>query len=134
MNLEDVNFTKGDFFRFYRQPNGELAINKIKVLTLVFVKHIIVNEDGEETLTDKTYTFVNPLGKRISSRTKVSVQTRHGAQDAIVVSSIKIPQKYVGELFYAMNGFNIKSSPIQPVLGIYKEHYVPLLDESDWDK
>lgn len=134
MKLEDINFSKKDFFRFYRQADGELAINKIKVLTLVFVKHIIVNEDGEETLSEKTYTFVNPLGKRIASKTKVSVQTKFGAKDAIVVSSIKIPQKYVGELFYAMYGFNIKSSPIQPVLGVYKENYVPLLDESDGDK
>ncbi len=129
MNLDEIKFSNKDFFRFYQKDNGAVVVNKIKMLTLVFVKHITYDENGEELLSDKTYTFVNPFQNRIPPKTKVRVQTRVGESDAVVVSSIKIPQKYVGALFYGINGYSIKNSPLMPVIGIYNEKYTPLGEE-----
>ena len=132
MDLNDLKFEKKDFFRLYRKKDGNVVINKVKMQTIIFARHVNVSEGGETTLSEKVYMFVNPFGNRLAPKKKIKVQTRLGDKDAIVVSSIKIPQKYLGELFYAIYGHKLSRNPLQPVIGVYEENYVSYLDKENW--
>lgn len=91
------------------KKTGMIGFNPLKMSHLTFVKFY-----GN----DKVYMFNNPTDKRLKSGTKVLVDSAGKDSVAIVVSSIKIPTKYVGALQMAMGvraGTKIKN-----VLGVYE--------------
>lgn len=96
-----------DTYRAVQKPNGSIEFNKVKMVNLCFVKF-----DG----LDKIYTFINPTDKRLEEGTKVLVDSAGRNSVAYVVSSIKIQNKYVKELMYAMSGK--KGLELKNVLGI----------------
>ena len=100
-----------DFYRAVTDLNGSIKFNKIKMVNLCFVKF-----DGCE----KIYMFSNPSDKRLDGGTKVVVDTIRGESRATVVSSIKIPRKYIKDLQLAMCG---AVNPLKDVLGVVETKY-----------
>ena len=98
-----------DVYRAVQNKNGDIVFNKVKMVNLCFVKF-----DGNE----KVYTFKNPSDKRLEKGTKVLVDTCRGEMEATVLTSIKIQNKYVNELQYAMTGYY--DLGLKNILGVYE--------------
>lgn len=92
------------------KDTGQITFNTIKMINVVFVKH-----DN----SDKIYAFENKSDKRLKQGTKVKVDTYYGAKDAVVISSIKIQQKYLPSLMKAVSGELV--SQLRQVIGVYKK-------------
>lgn len=97
-----------DVYRSVQDNKGNIIFNKINMVNVCFVKF----DDSE-----KVYMFNNASDKRLEAGTKVLVDTEYGEKDAIVVSSIKIQNKYLKLLQDAMCG---KRLQLKNVLGVYK--------------
>ena len=95
-----------DVYRAVTLPNGSIQFNQTKIKNLCFVKF-----DGN----DKTYVFNNKSDKRLAQGTRVVVDTAMGENQATVVRSIKILDKYVDDLIYA---FCDKNAGLKEVIGI----------------
>lgn len=104
-----------DFYRAISDKKGNIKFNHIKVVNIAFVKH-----DG----CNKIYAFNVPCDKRLKEGQKVVVDTSRGEQLATVVSSIKIQQKYVKNLLYAITGR--KGLKLKNVIGVYTKTRVDL--------
>lgn len=91
------------------KADGSIAFNKVKMLTLCFVKF---NHWG------KVYTFINPTGKLLKEGTKVLVDSAGSDNVAYVVGSAKVQKKCVKDLLYAMTGK--KGLELKDVLGVYE--------------
>lgn len=99
-----------DYYRATTNNVGQVKFSPIVMLNLSFVKH-----DG----VDKIYVFENKSDKRLKAGTRVRVMTSRGETDATVVSSIKLPKKYLREF---MKGFVGKNTDyLMPIVGVYTE-------------
>lgn len=101
-----------DTYRAVIDHKGNISFNSVKMLNLCFVKF----DDN-----DKVYTFNNPSDKRLDAGTKVIVDTVRGQQQATVISSIKIQEKYLRDLQKAMCG---KAMNLRNVLAVLERKEV----------
>lgn len=101
-----------DTYRVVIDHKGNISFNSVKMLNLCFVKF----DDN-----DKVYTFNNPSDKRLDAGTKVIVDTVRGKQQATVISSIKIQEKYLRDLQKAMCG---KAMNLKNVLSVLERKEV----------
>lgn len=99
-----------DYYRAVVDERGNVKFNHIKMVNVCLVKH-----DGCPTV----YAFENKSDKRLPEGTRVQVMTKYGVREGTVVSSLKIQNKYLKELTYALGGK--KHNTLQPILGVYKE-------------
>lgn len=95
-----------DFYRAITNKKGMVKFQPLKMVNLCFVKF---SENG------KVYTFNNPTDKRLKVGTKVLVDSAGKDTKGTVVSSIKLPKKYLADLQMAMSG---KHTPLKDVLGV----------------
>lgn len=106
---EDIKVKDQFLYDHKVKTNGDIVFNKVKMLTLCFVKY---NHWG------KVYTFINPTGKVLKEGTKVLVDSAGRDNVAYVVSSVKVQAKHVDGLVYAMTGE--KHLELKNVLGVYE--------------
>lgn len=106
---EDIKVKDQFLYDHKVKTNGDIAFNKVKMLTLCFVKY---NHWG------KVYTFINPTGKVLKEGTKVLVDSAGRDNVAYIVSSVKVQAKHVDGLVYAMTGK--KHLELKNVLGVYE--------------
>ena len=113
--LKRNEFAKGldqaliqDFYRGIETQNG-IMFNKIKIVNLVFVKF---KEQG------KTYMFENPSDERLGSGYVAVLDEHNQPQMVRVISSIKLPRKYLKPLQIAMCGEVKKLTKIYGVIDI----------------
>ena len=93
-----------DFYRMY-QKDGSITFNKIKMVNLVFVKHL--NDPSR-----KTYVFSNPCEGRLEKGHIIQVETRKGDATVEVVGSAKIPCKYLEDILCAFGTTKNRLKPI----------------------
>ena len=98
-----------DLYRVNTDEIGRITFRPIKMSTIVFAK--ILNEDGVSS--DKTYMFKNPNKKRIKRGQVIKVNTCGGVKYAWVVSSIKIFDKYLKDLFIGIYGIEQYNKTLQ---------------------
>lgn len=104
--IKGAEVLKQDVYRAITdKKSGMIQFNPVTMVHLCFVKF-----DGN----DKIYTFINPTDKRLTSGTRVIVDTRNGEQEATVFRSIKIQRKYLHNLMDVL-GNNV---PLKNVLGV----------------
>lgn len=99
-----------DYYRAITNSNGQVKFSPITMLNLCFVKH-----DG----IDKVYVFENKSDKRLKGGERVRVMTSRGETDATVVSSIKLPKKYLKHFMKAFTGKY--TDYLMPIIGMYTE-------------
>lgn len=99
-----------DYYRATTNSKGQVKFSPISVLNLCFVKH-----DG----VDKVYVFENKSDKRLKGGERVRVMTSRGETDATVVSSIKLPKKYLKQFMLAFVGKS--TNYLMPIVGVYTE-------------
>lgn len=99
-----------DYYRATTNSKGQVKFSPISVLNLCFVKH-----DG----VDKVYVFENKSDKRLQGGERVRVMTSRGETDATVVSSIKLPKKYLKHFMKAFTGKY--TDYLMPIIGMYTE-------------
>lgn len=99
-----------DYYRAITNSNGQVKFSPITMLNLCFVKH-----DG----VDKVYVFENKSDKRLQGGERVRVMTSRGETDATVVSSIKLPKKYLKHFMKAFTGKY--TDYLMPIIGMYTE-------------
>lgn len=99
-----------DYYRATTNNKGQVKFSPISVLNLCFVKH-----DG----IDKVYVFENKSDKRLQGGERVRVMTSRGETDATVVSSIKLPKKYLKHFMKAFTGKY--TDYLMPIIGMYTE-------------
>ena len=99
-----------DYYRATTNNIGQVKFSPISVLNLCFVKH-----DG----IDKVYVFENKSDKRLQGGERVRVMTSRGETDATVVSSIKLPKKYLKHFMKAFTGKY--TDYLMPIIGVYTE-------------
>ena len=101
-----------DFYRAVTTKDGFVIFNPVAIVNLTFVKF-----DGN----DKCYVFNNPSDTRLKKGDRVLVDTAMGNNQATVVSSIKLPKKYLKDFMEAFTG---QKRPLRDVLGIYNTRIV----------
>lgn len=99
-----------DYYRATTNSKGQVKFSPITMLNLCFVKH-----DG----IDKVYVFENKSDKRLKGGERVRVMTSRGETDATVVSSIKLPKKYLKHFMKAFTGKY--TDYLMPIIGVYTE-------------
>lgn len=99
-----------DYYRTTTNNIGQVKFSPITMLNLCFVKH-----DG----IDKVYVFENKSDKRLKGGERVRVMTSRGETDATVVSSIKLPKKYLKHFMKAFTGKY--TDYLMPIIGMYTE-------------
>lgn len=99
-----------DYYRATTNNIGQVKFSPITMLNLCFVKH-----DG----VDKVYVFENKSDKRLKGGERVRVMTSRGETDATVVSSIKLPKKYLKQFMLAFVGKS--TNYLMPIIGVYTE-------------
>lgn len=99
-----------DYYRATTNNIGQVKFSPITMLNLCFVKH-----DG----IDKVYVFENKSDKRLKGGERVRVMTSRGETDATVVSSIKLPKKYLKHFMKAFTGKY--TDYLMPIIGMYTE-------------
>lgn len=99
-----------DYYRATTNSKGQVKFSPISILNLCFVKH-----DG----VDKVYVFENKSDKRLKGGERVRVMTSRGETDATVVSSIKLPKKYLKHFMKAFTGKY--TDYLMPIIGMYTE-------------
>lgn len=104
-----INTLVQDVYRAVQDKKGNIKFNKVKMKNLCFVKF-----DG----MDKVYVFNNPTDVRLDEGTRVLVDSCGRETDATVVSSIKIQNKYVKHLMFAISGR--RDLKLKNVLGVYE--------------
>lgn len=99
-----------DYYRVTTNNIGQVKFSPITMLNLCFVKH-----DG----IDKVYVFENKSDKRLKGGERVRVMTSRGETDATVVSSIKLPKKYLKQFMLAFVGKS--TNYLMPIIGVYTD-------------
>lgn len=111
-----------DFCRVVTDVNtGNVHIQPVKMLNICMVKF-------DNQTTSKSYMYKVPSDKRLKVGTRVLVNSIDLDVVATVVSSFKIPKKYLGALMIGVYG---ERTPLKSVLGVVNKKIVDEVERFD---